>query len=144
MSEKNINRREFVKNISGGVAALGAIPFLAPAHASYPAPTGTGYIYDDRMLDHIISSGHVECPERLIKIQERMAGTGLAQDVVNLPLLDDPYPYIENIHTSAHISSVKNIPKTGIAAEVAAAGTLGAAKAVCEGTAQNAFCAIRP
>ncbi len=140
----NPDRREFIKNIAGGAAVLGGYPFLAPVHAANPAQSGTGYTYDDRMLDHIISTGHVECPERLIKIQERMADTGLDQEVVNLPLLDDPYPHIERIHTDSHISSVKNIPKTCTAAEVSAACTLGAAKAVCEGSVQNAFCAIRP
>ena len=144
MGEEMTSRREFIRNVSGGAVAVGMFPLIEPIYASTPTPTGTGYIYDDRMLNHIISPGHVECPERLIRIQEKMADAGLDQEVVNLQLFDDPYLYIEEIHSNSHISSVQNIQNTGVAAEVAAAGALGAAKAVCEGTVRNAFCAIRP
>ena len=144
MEGNKTSRREFIRNASGGAVALGMFPLIERIYASTPTPTGTGYIYDERMLNHIIEPGHVECPERLIRIQEKMADAGLDQEVVNLPLFDDPYTYIEEIHTNSHISSVQNIQNTGVAAEVSAAGALGAAKAVCEGTVRNAFCAIRP
>lgn len=144
MIEEKTTRREFLRNVSGGAVAVGMFPLIEPVYASTPTPTGTGYIYDDRMLNHIISPGHVECPERLIRIQEKMADAGLDQEVVNLSVFDDPLPWIREIHTDSHISSVQQIPNTYVAAEVAAAGALAGAKAVCEGTVRNAFCAIRP
>lgn len=137
-------RREFLGNVSEGAIALGMLPLVKPVYASTARPAGTGYVYDERMLNHIIEPGHVECPERLIKIQEKMADAGLDQEVVNLTVFDDPLPWIREIHTSSHISSVQQIPNTCTASEVAAAGALAGAKAVCEGTVRNAFCAIRP
>lgn len=142
MGEAQLTRREFINTASKGAVAVGAAPYIRSLYAR--TPTGTGYIYDEKMLDHIISPGHVECPERIIKIQEKMVETGLDQEVVNLPLFDDPFPYVRKIHTDNHISSVQNIPDTNIAAETSVAGTLGAAKAVCEGTIRNAFCNTRP
>ncbi len=142
MDNTILTRREFIGTVSKSAAAIGAASLLSPLHAS--EPTGTGYIYDDRMLNHIITAGHVECPERLVKIQERMKSTGLDKQVVPLPLFTDPMTYIKKIHTSTHIAAVQKIPNTCVATEVAVAGALGAAKAVCEGTVRNAFCAIRP
>ena len=144
MIEEKTTRREFLRNVSGSAVALGMLPLIEPIYASTPTPIGTGYIYDDRMLNHIIEPGHVECPERLIKIQEKMAAAGLDQEVMNLPVFDDPLPWIRKIHTNSHILSVQQIPNTCVATEVAAAGALAGAKAVCEGTVKNAFCAIRP
>ena len=73
MGGKKTTRREFIGNVSGGAVALGMMPLVEPIFASTIRPEGTGYVYDDRMLNHIIEQGHVECPERLIKIQEKMA-----------------------------------------------------------------------
>lgn len=137
-----LNRREFIHTISKGAFAIGAAPYLRPLYAA--TPTGTGYIYDKRYLDHEISSGHVESPQRLVKITQKMASTGLDKEVVNLPLLSDPLTYIRKAHSSSHISSIQRIQTTGKVAELSAAGVLGGAKAVCEGTVRNAFCAVRP
>jgi acetoin utilization deacetylase AcuC-like enzyme len=142
MGKLQVTRREFIHTVSKGAVAIGVAPYVRPLYAA--TPTGTGYIYDDRYLDHEISSGHVESPERLVKIQERMAATGLDKEVVNLPLFNDPLTYIRMTHTSSHISSIQNIPTTGEVAELASGGVLGGAKAVCEGTVRNAFCAVRP
>jgi acetoin utilization deacetylase AcuC-like enzyme len=144
MSKTILNRREFLKNSSSGAVALGLLPFAKPVFASNTLAEGTGYLYDDRMLNHIIEQGHVECPERLIKIQEKMQDAGLDKEVVNLPFIEDTVSWIKEIHTDSHVSSVQNIPNTNVATEVAVGGALGGAKAVCEGTVRNAFCAIRP
>ncbi len=149
VQKTHVSRRKFIQTAAKGVFVIGtAAPYLNCSYSIKPdgitSPKGTGYIYDGRMLNHEISSGHVESPERLIRIQELMKTTGLAQDIVNLPLLDDPFSYIRKIHTNDHISAIRGIPDTGLAAEIASAGVLGAAKAVCEGTVRNAFCAIRP
>ncbi len=104
----------------------------------------TGYIFDKRYIDHTLEWGHPEAPERLVAIETHMRESGLDREVVPLRLLDDPLPAIRAIHTKTHISSVQNIPKTGVIAELAAAGALGAVKAVSEGIVTNAFCALRP
>ena len=144
MEENRTTRREFLINVSGCATALGMLPLMEPVFAVTLRPTGTGYLYDKKMLDHIISPGHVECPERIIKIHEKMTATGLSKEVVSLDFFGDPYPYVKKIHTATHVSKIQSIPKTNIAAETSAAGALGAAKAVCEGTVRNAFCNTRP
>lgn len=144
MTHSTMNRRQFLGNVAGGAAALGMVPFAKPVFPINPIPEGTGYLYDDRMLNHIIEPGHVECPERLIKIQEKMKANGLDKEVINLPFFQQPVPWIRKIHTNSHISSVQRIQNTNVATEVAVGGALGGAKAVCEGTVRNAFCAIRP
>ncbi len=144
MTNPKINRRAFINSASTGAIALGLSPFAKPVFASSDRAEGTGYLYDDRMLNHIIKPGHVECPERLIKIQEKMKRDGLDKQVVNLPFVTEPVPWIRKIHTNNHISRVQRIQNTNVATEVAVGGTLGGAKAVCEGTVRNAFCAVRP
>jgi acetoin utilization deacetylase AcuC-like enzyme len=104
----------------------------------------TGYVYKDRYQDHVLYNGHPESPERLVEIQRVMKQTGLDQEVTPLEPLADPLPFIETIHTSAHIQSVKQIPVTGEVSELAVGGALAAVKAVSEGTVKTAFCAIRP
>lgn len=145
MSKQKLNRREFIRNASIGALGASVLSGINPIYASESSRAGgTGYIYDPRMLDHIISSGHVESPDRIRKMNKNFEDTGLIQELKKLPLLDDPFPYVKKVHTDRHIAAIQRIPKTNIAAEVAAASALGAAKAVGEGTVQNAFCAIRP
>ena len=109
MPKAPISRRKFIQAAAKGVLAIGtAAPYISCSYSRKPdSPIGTGYIYDERMLNHEIYSGHVESPERLIKIEEKLKATGLAQDIINLPLLDDPFPFIKNIHTNDHISAIR-------------------------------------
>ncbi len=135
-----MKRREFIATVSGGITALSVAPCWAGMlHRS--GQNNTGYVYDERYLDY---SNNPESPGRLIAIENRMKETGLSQEVAPLSLITDPLPYIRKVHSEDHIALIQDIGITGTVAELAVAGVLGAAQAVCEGQVVNAFCAIRP
>ena len=147
-------RREFLTRASRDLLAIGALPALT-AHTSairsdtsYTQVRGTGLVYDDRYLDHVLppSGGapHPERPLRLQRISEIFASRGLDRELVPVPLSADPISSIRLHHTPEHIESVKAIPVTGPVAELTVAGALGGVDAVANGVVRNAFCAIRP
>lgn len=160
-----VTRRAFLADLLKGALVAGAAPIL-PAGCKTACSSGdpdsavpdarardltrtdwsgaknaTGYLYDARFLDHPHST---ERPERLTAIQKQIDQSGLAAHLTSIPLLADPYPQIQRVHSDQHVASIKQIPTTGPVAALAAAGALGAVKAVCEGKMKNAFCAIRP
>lgn len=143
MHSKPITRRSFVSRVAAGAALAGIAPRWATAMpGAEPAlQWKTGFVYNEGMLQHPHSP---EVPERLIRINEAMATTGLDALATPVSLLADPFPHVEKVHTDSHISSIRAIPKTGEAARLAIAGLLGAVKAVHDGSVRNAFCAIRP
>jgi acetoin utilization deacetylase AcuC-like enzyme len=108
----------------------------------------TGIVYDDRYLEHELGlrrgQPHPESPERLRKINEAMRAAGLDGEVTRIELLADPLPFIQANHTEEHVASIRKIPVTGSVAELAAAGGLGAVRAVAKREVKNAFCAVRP
>lgn len=104
----------------------------------------TGYVFDRRFMEHEISPGHPESPQRLAAIEKKMMETGLIKKVTPVPFLPEPLVHIRRVHTPQHIASIQRIPVTGVIAEHAVSGVLGAVKAVSEGAVNNAFCAIRP
>ncbi len=140
---KRKNRREFLESACSGTAALAVWPGLSATLAASP-PSATGYLYDDRYLLHVLAADHVESPQRLRKIAERMSDSGLIQEVTRLSPSLDASPHIGNFHTADHFEAVRKIPTTGEVAELAVSGSLTAVKAVAEGQVRNAFCAIRP
>jgi len=134
-------RREFLNETSRGVCALG----LTGLGTSEEEKTGkTGFVYDDIYLKHNIRPDHPESPERLRRILAEMRSLGLDQEVMKLPLLENPMPGIQSHHTAAHVSAIKRIPTTGEVAEAAVGGALAAVEAVAKGKVKNAFCALRP
>ncbi|HMD67706.1 MAG TPA: histone deacetylase [Chitinivibrionales bacterium] len=104
----------------------------------------TGYVFEDACMGYELDFGHPESPERLAAIKAKMAQTGLDKKVLRLSPLDDVVHHIRKIHTDGHIKSIQGIRTIGPIAELAVGGALAAVKAVCEGTARNAFCAMRP
>jgi acetoin utilization deacetylase AcuC-like enzyme len=104
----------------------------------------TGWVFEDDCMGYELDFGHPESPERLAAIKAKMAGSGLASKLLKLAPLADVVPHIRKIHTGRHIESIRNIPTIGRIAGLAAGGALAAVKAVCEGGARNAFCAMRP
>jgi len=146
-----INRREMLRSGAAGAVALLSTPVFSPAtrtHAMEPAtpsrPAATGFIYDDRYLQHVIYAQHPESPERLRAVIRRLTGAGLIDHLTALPLLDDAASYLPLVHTAEHIRRIRAIPLSGKIAELSVAGALGGVRAVCEGSVTNAFCAIRP
>ena len=109
--------------------------------------------------EHEVPSGHVERPERVIAIQERFAEppfSDLKRGVVEPAALAD----IIAVHSQDYQAAIEEAtPETGLvtlnpdtflsarsyAAAVSAAGAAcGAVDAVLRGSADNAFCAVRP
>ena len=154
------SRREFLAKACAGLVGIGLAPRGATAlpHVSGRSPvngpvsrersTGTGFIYDQRYLEHVLpqrrGETHPERPLRLVRIQEELARRGLDKQVVSMPLLADPRPFIESHHTAEHVAAVREIAITGPVAELAVGGALGGVDAVARGVVRNAFCAGRP
>ena len=140
-------RREFLAGASKYVMGLGVVPALSMS-AGFAQRRKTGFVYDDRYLDHVLpqrrAEPHPERPLRLRKIREIFAARGLDQELTPIPLLSDPIPAIRRHHTPAHVEAVRSIAVTGPVAGLAVAGALGAIDAVTHGDVRNAFCAIRP
>ncbi|MBD3419767.1 MAG: histone deacetylase [Chitinivibrionales bacterium] len=105
------------------------------------SPTGTGYAYHADCLKHVHGT---EQAERMLYIQDELAGTGLAQELTEVAFLDDPLTHVERVHTADHIDSIDALANTGLASKLAVSGILGAIKMVSDGDIRNAFCAIRP
>ncbi|MEJ2541154.1 MAG: histone deacetylase [Gemmatimonadota bacterium] len=144
-----IKRRDFLTTASKGLLGASVLPTVAPtALIGAPTATGTGLVYDPRYLDHVLPERrgevHPERPLRLVRMMEVFAERGLREEVVELPLLDDPRSYVGYAHTEEHVESVRQIEVTGRVAELAVAGALGCVEAVVNGTVKNAFCASRP
>ncbi len=136
-------RRDFLAHASRGLLGLGALPMVPHLDGLRPA-TGTGFVYDPRYLDHVMQRPSPEQPVRLLRILEELARRGLDAELTPLPLLSDPRPFIERLHTPEHIAAVREIEVTGHVAELAVSGVLGGVDAVARGVVQNAFCAVRP
>lgn len=107
-------------------------------------PLPTGYLFEDDYMSYELDFGHPESPERLVAIKAKMAETGLDKRVQRLSPHPEVAPHIQKIHTEGHIQSIQGIKTIGRVAELAVGGALAAVKAVCEGAARNAFCALRP
>jgi acetoin utilization deacetylase AcuC-like enzyme len=149
------SRRDFLKTTVNMAVGLGTYPLLGSAHfiastdggggkQDNPAPAGTGFVFDKRYLNHTLGRGHPESPERLRKIVSRLRRSGLSRKVDTIHPSGDPLSHIELIHPESHIELVAQEARDESICRLAVAGVLKAVDAVCEGTAKNAFCAIRP
>jgi acetoin utilization deacetylase AcuC-like enzyme len=159
-AEANRSRRDFLVRTGAAWMGLGLGP---PDLAALPGDDvlqhlnagtgarrsiGTGFIYDARYLEHVLplrrGEPHPERPLRLVRIREELTRRGLDEQLVSMPLLADPRPFIESHHTSEHVAAVREIEITGPVAELAVGGALGGVDAVARGLVRNAFCAVRP
>ena len=115
-----------------------------------------------------MGAGHPECPQRLGAIADRLIATGLdtVLDWREADPLDAPalVQALQRAHAAGYVLEIGELmaaaadagqsravdpdtsasPATGRAAEAALAAALAATDAVIDGTAANAFCAIRP
>ena len=121
----------------------------------------TLYFHHEDFLAHDSGPGHPECPERLNAIEKVLAGPafgGLTR--VRPTLAEDIEDKLRLIHTPAMIDRVfSKIPQRGLAyldadtgvspgsrlaAVLAVSAACQAVDKVCDGEADNAFCAVRP
>lgn len=148
-------RRDLFFDMGASLSVLGLLHSPpSPAVAPGPRPTpgqaarGTGLVYDDRFLDHVLPSRpgeeHPERPLRLQRIREVFAARGLDQELAHVAPIDDAMPQIEDHHTAEHVASVRQIDVTGSVAALAVAGVLGAVDAVARREVRNVFCCMRP
>ncbi|MFC1585608.1 histone deacetylase [Fibrobacterota bacterium] len=104
----------------------------------------TGYVHNKAFLEHDLSFGHPESPERLLQISKKLEETGLDKKLRDVEPVSGESEHLRAVHSSQHISSVDGLTVTGGIARLAAASALGAVRDVCTGALTNAFCAIRP
>ena len=120
----------------------------------------TGWIYDERFLQHDTGPNHPERPDRLRAIVAKMQSTGRSARVTPLPFgpatdeilrMNHSQHYIERVvHACAaaepHIDTVDSAicEISEQIARLAVGGVIAAVDAVMAGEIDNAFCAVRP
>jgi len=120
----------------------------------------TGFVYDERYLQHTTFDGHPECSERLVAIVDGLVEIGLMDKL--LPIEAEPanQRWIEAVHNIRYIMKFEEACIMGLPdfdhqdnsicrdtydiALLAVGGVLKAIDAMMEEKVDNAFCAIRP
>ncbi len=127
---------------------------------SNTSASSTGWVYDPIYLEHEVSPGHPECPERLKAIVARLEKVGLAEQLVPIAAAPVDEKWLTTVHAPDYPPRVKSAcqynmrymdsmdtpvgPRSYDAALVAVGGVLAATDAVLDGRVRNAFCAVRP
>jgi acetoin utilization deacetylase AcuC-like enzyme len=120
----------------------------------------TGLIYDDRFLDHDTGPRHPERPDRLRAIVDKLKAAHLWHALLPLPVEPVDLRWVHAIHSPQYVDRLRLAcergdnyiddgdcpicPASYHIARLAAGGVVNAVDAVMSGTAQNAFCAVRP
>ena len=120
----------------------------------------TGFVFDERYLQHQTFNGHPECAERLTAIMDGLAGAGLLDDLVQIAAEPANQRWIETVHNIHYIMKFEEACMWGLpdfehqdnsicrdsynTALLAVGGVLKAIDAVMKDEVKNAFCAVRP
>jgi acetoin utilization deacetylase AcuC-like enzyme len=120
----------------------------------------TGFVYDERFLEHVTFSSHPESPGRLRVIVERLSASGLLEQLVRIPVKRADQRWIEAVHNIRYMmrfeeACIMGLPdidhqdnsicrETYDIAFLAVGGVLNAIDEVMSGNVANAFCAVRP
>ena len=120
----------------------------------------TGFLFDERFLQHQTGPYHPEVPERLEVIYRGLEQRGLLSQLTLIPARPADWRWIEAVHSIEHIrrfeeaclmgKSELDHPDNQICEEtfqtalLAVGGILEAARRVMERELDNAFCAVRP
>ncbi len=120
----------------------------------------TGFVYDERYLEHITFDGHPESHYRLISIVEGLKENGLMEKLLPIQAETANQRWIEAVHNIHYIMKFEEACIMGLPdfehqdnsicrdsydiALLAAGGVLKAIDMVMKGEIDNAFCAIRP
>ncbi len=120
----------------------------------------TGYVYDERYLEHDPGAWHPERPDRLRAIQKTMQEERLTTLTVPVQPYAAPLAWVERLHDPDYIKRFKAAcdkgasifevadcgicPKSYDIALLAAGGVMAAVDAVMADKIDNAFCAVRP
>ncbi len=119
----------------------------------------TGFVYDDRYLEHDTGPGHPERPDRLRAVTAYLRRTGLWDRLLPIDPVEAGPEAIARVHTAGEIRSVQEAAERAPAyidsdtvvspasyriALLAAGGAVAACDAVMAGSCANAFAALRP
>lgn len=120
----------------------------------------TGYLYDEKYLQHETGYFHPEVPERLRAIHQGVQEAGLLPSLVRIEACQPEMQWIEAVHASDYIRRFREAclaeradfdspdnqisPQTFDTALLAVGGVIEAARRVVAGELDNAFCAVRP
>ncbi|MEM9914841.1 MAG: histone deacetylase [Planctomycetota bacterium] len=120
----------------------------------------TGFIYDERFLDHDTGPGHPERPDRLRAIVAGLHSAGLWDRLEHLAFEAATPSRIERLHSPAYVHRAietcasgmgyVDVPDSAVCeasadlAMLAVGGVMRATDAVMRGEIDNAFCAVRP
>jgi acetoin utilization deacetylase AcuC-like enzyme len=120
----------------------------------------TGFLYDERFLNHLTGAGHPEVPERLVAIFRGIQEAGLLPKITQIPAQPANEKIIRMVHSTDLISRFRDACYNGLTefdhpdnqisfesfetALLAVGGVLEAIDRVMEGKLDNAFCAVRP
>jgi acetoin utilization deacetylase AcuC-like enzyme len=120
----------------------------------------TGFLFDDRYLNHVSGDYHPENPERLRVIARAVKKFGLLSKLSPITAEIPEMKWIEAVHDGAYIKRFEQLCRDGVkvfdypdnqmcpetfqTALLAAGGILKAARMVMTGELDNAFCAVRP
>ncbi|GBP49135.1 Histone deacetylase 6 [Eumeta japonica] len=131
------------------------------------APHAVGYVYDEAMLKHrnICEPGHVECPERILRIHERHIEFGLLRRMHRIRARRATEDEILAIHTKEHLARLQRLATTKLrdlhhnraefdsvyfhpdsleSAAVALGSVVEMVSAVCKGELGCGVCVVRP
>lgn len=120
----------------------------------------TGFVYDERFLDHDTGEKHPESKERLRRIYTRLKERGLLTLLREIPVKPANQRWIEAVHSIHYIRKFEDSCLYGLpdfehpdnvicrdsfdVALLATGGVLAAVDAVMKNEVLRAFCAIRP
>ena len=120
----------------------------------------TGFVFDERYLQHKTFAGHPECSERLTAIIDGLTREGLLENLVEIQVEPANQRWIEAVHNIHYIMKFEEACIWGLpdfehqdnsicrdsytVAQLAVGGVLKAIDAVMNKEVKNAFCAVRP
>ncbi|MHC1729771.1 MAG: histone deacetylase [Syntrophobacteraceae bacterium] len=120
----------------------------------------TGFLYDERFLQHKTGPGHPEAPERLQVICSALEEAGILSELIPVSASPAKIKWIEKVHSPRHIYKFEEAcmldlgeldsadnqisPETYETALLAVGGILNVVDLLMEGKIDNAFCAVRP
>ncbi|KAL7115012.1 hypothetical protein ACP275_04G157300 [Erythranthe tilingii] len=132
-----------------------------------PKRRRVGLIYDDRMCKHAdpVDDDHVENPNRIRAIWDKLNASGLAQRCIVLNAKEAKDNHLASVHSEKHIKLIKNISSrkkstmkrtaekldsiyfnegSSEASSLAAGSVIQAAEKVAKGELDSAFAIVRP
>lgn len=120
----------------------------------------TGFVYDDKYLEHVTGDWHPENSDRLKAIVKGLEESGLLEKLIPIKAAPADQRWIEAVHHVRYIMRFREACELGMpdfdhsensicrasydAALHAAGGVLKAIDKVMEGEIDTAFCAVRP